>query len=73
MQYQGTLKFIHPTRGYGFIGSDDGVDHFVHKLDLEQSQINCNLLKDGETRFSYTLKQDDRNNKLKAVDLKIID
>ena len=43
MQYQGTLKFMHPTRGYGFIGSDAGVDQFVHKVDLERSQINTEL------------------------------
>jgi cold shock CspA family protein len=73
MQYHGTLKFMHPTRGYGFIGSDAGEDHFVHKVDLERSQINTDLLEGGRTRFAYSLEQDSRNKKLKAVQLTIID
>jgi cold shock CspA family protein len=63
---------MHP-RGYGFIASDNGEDHFVHKSDLQRSQINTDLLEDGKTRFSYELEKDERNNKTKAVRLTIID
>jgi cold shock CspA family protein len=71
-QYQGTLKFMHP-KGYGFIASDNGEDHFVHRNDLERgSQINCDLLENGVTRFRYELEQDSRNNELKAVRLSVI-
>ena len=44
-QYQGTLKFMHP-KGYGFLASDNGEDHFVHRNDLERgSQITATCLK----------------------------
>lgn len=72
-EFHGTLKFLHPARGYGFISSDDGPDHFVHRTDLERSSVNCDLLQDGATRLSYTLEQDSKNQKLKAVDLRILD
>jgi cold shock CspA family protein len=72
VQYTDLLKWMHPERGYGFIQSDDGTDHFVHKTDLQKSLINCDLLRDGATRFSYELEQDSRNNKLKAVRLTVI-
>jgi cold shock CspA family protein len=71
-EFHGTLKFLHP-RGFGFIVSDDGPEHFVHKTDLHRSQINCDLLEDGHTRLAYNLKQESKNQKLKAVDLRILD
>jgi cold shock CspA family protein len=71
-EFHGTLKFMR-QRGFGFIISDDGPEHFVHKTDLVRSQINCDLLEDGETRLSYRLEQDSKNEKLKAVDLRILD
>ena len=69
----GTLKFMHLTRGYGFLVTATGENHFVHLRDLEESSINCDLLKDGVTKFEYTLQPDTRNKKLKAVALKILD
>jgi cold shock CspA family protein len=71
-EFHGTLKFMH-ARGFGFIVSDDGPEHFVHKTGLTRSQINCDLLQDGHTRLAYNLEQDSRNQKLKAVDLRILD
>jgi cold shock CspA family protein len=71
-EFHGTFKFMHP-RGYGFIVSDDGPEHFVHRNDLERSQVSCDLLEDGRTRLAYTLEQDSKNQKLKAVDLRILD
>jgi cold shock CspA family protein len=73
VQYQATLKFLNRERGYGLLITPSGENHFVHVRDLEASQINPNCLKDGETRLSYSLEQDSRNQKLKAVDIRILD
>ena len=70
-RFTATLKFMHPTRGYGFLVTARGENHFVHQRDLEASNINCELLRDGASRLSYVLQQDERNQKLKAVDLRI--
>ena len=69
----GVLKFMHPTKGYGFIVTASGENHFCHERDLEACSINCDKLKDGVTKFEYSLKADERNRKLKAVDLRIVD
>lgn len=70
-EYQGVLKFMHP-KGYGFIASDTGEDHFVHRRDLIDSHINCDLLEDGRTRFGYDLTQDTKNGKMKATNLVVL-
>ena len=70
-QYTGTLKFMHPC-GYGFPVADNGENHFVHARDLISSSINLDLLEDGKTRFEYRLISDEKNQKLKAVDLVVL-
>jgi cold shock CspA family protein len=76
-RYQGVLKFFDggpEGRGFGFIiRNGSTVNDFVHARDLERSFINVSRLKDGETKLSYRVEQDQRNKKSKAVDIKILD
>ena len=80
-RYFGVLKFFKQERergGYGFIVRDGGRggnkgDDFVHVRDMVESGVLPEMLKDGVTRFSYRLEEDSRNQKLKCVDLKILD
>jgi cold shock CspA family protein len=71
-RYAGVLKFLHPQRGFGFITSAQGEDHFVHERDLLESGIDCDSLKNGVSRLSYNLRNDERNNKTKCVNLEIL-
>lgn len=79
-RYQGVLKFFKSERergGYGFIVRDGGRggdgDDFVHVRDLAESGVRPEMLKDGQTRLSYRMAQDERNQKYKAVDIRIED
>ena len=56
------------TTGERYFGDD-----FVHVRDMVESGVLPEMLKDGVTRFSYRLEEDSRNQKLKCVDLKILD
>ncbi len=63
----GTVKWFNPTKGYGFIGPDDGSkDVFVHISAVEQSGIGD--LREGE-RLSFELERG-KQGKVSAVNLK---
>ncbi|KKB96764.1 Cold shock protein CspA [Candidatus Arcanobacter lacustris] len=64
----GTVKWFNPTKGYGFIQSDQGGnDVFVHISALEQASIST--LNDGQ-KISYEVATE--KGKASAVNLKII-
>lgn len=66
----GTVKWFNTTKGYGFIEPDDGgKDAFVHVTAVESSGIA--KLTDG-LRIAYEL-QPDRNGRMAAMDLKVIE
>jgi hypothetical protein len=48
-------------------------DDFVHVRDLAESGVRPEMLKEGQTRLSYRMAQDERNQKFKAVDIRIED
>jgi CspA family cold shock protein len=65
----GTVKWFNATRGFGFIGPDDGSrDVFVHISAVEQSGIG--RLNEGQ-KISYEL-ETGRNGKSSAVGLKAL-
>ncbi len=35
---RGKIKWFSPDKGFGFIRTADGKDHFVHRLDTEDGQ-----------------------------------
>jgi cold shock CspA family protein len=70
-RHQGLLKFYHRTRGFGFAVRQDGTEDFLHIRSVRESGIDPDLLIDGETRLSYRMEQDSRNDKFKAVELRI--
>jgi cold shock CspA family protein len=79
-RYFGVLKFFKQERergGFGFVVRDGGRagpgDDFVHVRDLERSGVRPEMLKDGQTRLSYRMEQDSRNQKYKCADLRIED
>ena len=43
----GTVKWFDPSKGFGFVISDDGVDIFVHYSDIEKEGFRC--LRTGQT------------------------
>jgi cold shock protein len=68
------LKFLNRERGYSFIKSDTGgPDHFLHFSDVQRSRLNPDQLEDGKTRLSYSLEEDTKKNKSKAVNISILD
>lgn len=65
----GTVKWFNKTKGYGFIEPDDGgKDAFVHITALEASGVQ--QLLEGQ-RVSFEL-QPDRNGKIAAVDITLV-
>ena len=60
----GTVKWFNPTKGFGFIQSDDGgADVFVHISAVERS--NLGSLNEGQ-KLSFELEQDKRSCKMSA-------
>lgn len=60
----GTVKWFNPTKGFGFIQSDDGgADVFVHISAVERS--NLGSLNEGQ-KLSFELEQDKRSGKMSA-------
>ena len=65
----GTVKWFNPTKGFGFIGPDDGSkDVFVHVSALEQAGLST--LKEGQ-KVQYELVEG-KNGKASAGHLKAI-
>jgi cold shock CspA family protein len=76
-QHRGTLKFWSRTRAsrsFGFICRDNSdVEDFLHLSALHAAGVNAESLQDGVTRFAYDLVADERNQKTKATNVKLID
>jgi CspA family cold shock protein len=63
----GTVKWFNPTKGYGFIGPDDGSkDVFVHVSAVERSGMRS--LTEGQ-RISFEIERGQQG-KVSAVNLK---
>ena len=66
----GTVKWLNPTKGYGFIAPDDGgKDAFVHISAVERAGMST--LREGH-KVSYELTPG-RNGKESAEDLQALD
>ena len=67
---EGTVKWFNTQKGYGFINPDDeGNDVFVHITAVQNSGLTG--LNEGQ-RVTYELAEQ-RNGRLAAVDLAVID
>ncbi len=45
---KGTVKFFNPTKGFGFVIGDDGVEYFLHQSQILNKE---NLDKDDIVKF----------------------
>jgi CspA family cold shock protein len=62
----GTVKWFNTTKGYGFIGPDDGSkDVFIHISDVQRAGLQG--LNEGD-KLSYDVQQDQRG-KLSASNI----
>ncbi len=67
----GTVKWFNTQKGFGFIAPDDGSkDAFVHVSAVERSGIG--ELREGQ-KLDFELVTDQRNGKLAAENLKLLD
>ena len=65
----GTVKWFNPTKGYGFIKTDDGgSDVFVHVSAVERAGLTS--LPEGG-KISYELKPDRKTGKNNADNLRL--
>lgn len=63
---RGSVKWYNPTKGFGFLTSDDGVDVFVHRSRLRDSE---SMFIEG-ARVSFTIV--DTHKGKAAVDVEIV-
>ena len=63
---EGIVKWFDVEKGYGFIESDEGVDHFVHQSSLKK----VSNLKEGE-RVSFTQGETEKGFQARDVELVI--
>jgi len=50
-RFVGTIKWFNPTKGYGFIGREDGEDVFVHFSAITMEGYKC-LEQNQKVEFS---------------------
>lgn len=48
---KGTVKWFDPRRGYGYITDENGVDHFVHRSDIESGRSYPGFEEGDEVEF----------------------
>ena len=66
----GTVKWVNPTKGYGFIEPEDGgKDAFVHISAVQKAGLAS--LDEGQ-KVSYEL-QEGQNGKVSAEDLQVVE
>ena len=66
----GIVKWLNPTKGFGFIQPDDGgADVFVHISAVERSSLGS--LEEGQ-KLAYELELDSRSGKMTAVQLQAV-
>lgn len=69
MQKTGTVKWFNDQKGFGFIEASDGSgDVFVHITAVQKAGLTT--LKEGQS-VGFTVEEDTKKNKTKAVDLKV--
>jgi cold shock CspA family protein len=72
LKNHGTLRFFNHERSFGFIRNDAGQDDFVHRNQLQASQIHIESLRNDTTRLAYDVEVRS-NGKSQAINLSIIE
>lgn len=66
---QGTIKFFHKSRGWGFIKADDGAEYFVH---YSQIQMDGFKTLNADDIVSFEISEPDENNRIQAINVQHI-
>ena len=54
---QGTVKFYNPTKGFGFITSEDGEEIFFHKSNVKSTGFRDILVQGDNVNFELKTEQ----------------
>ncbi len=54
---QGTVKFFNPTKGFGFITTDNGEEIFFHKSNVKNTGFRDVLVQGDKVQFEEKAEQ----------------
>jgi CspA family cold shock protein len=54
---QGTVKFFNPTKGFGFITTENGEDIFFHKSNVKNTGFRDVLVQGDKVQFEEKAEQ----------------
>ncbi len=54
---QGTVKFFNPTKGFGFVTTQEGEDIFFHKSNVKNTGFREVLLQGDKVQFEVKVEQ----------------
>lgn len=63
---QGTIKFFHSSKGWGFIKADDGTEYFLHHSQIQMKGFRT---LHADDIVSFEVSDPDENSRIHAIDV----